>query len=170
MLDQSSFAKIQVTVCKQVLPFEQQFPGLFLLSLRPFCETLGVQSLKTLPFEDLLLVSTAFMGISTAQVLELHKQMGTLEDPRMQFSKVHCGHYCCWQLGMWCQFHENMSPHAVYLDTGTSMHIDGAEQSNSDLLCGVDWTLYIILTELPHLHRVTLLKGVLCFLSCAIFA
>ena len=31
MLDQSSFAQIQVTVCKQVFPFEQQLPGLFLL-------------------------------------------------------------------------------------------------------------------------------------------
>ena len=31
VFDQSSFAQVQVTACKQVLPFEQQLSGLFLL-------------------------------------------------------------------------------------------------------------------------------------------
>ena len=42
VLGQSSFAQIQVAVCKQMLPFEQQLPGLFLLSLRPLFEALEV--------------------------------------------------------------------------------------------------------------------------------
>ena len=48
MLDQNSFAQIYVIVHKQVLPFEQQLLSLFLLWLRPFCETLEVQSLQDL--------------------------------------------------------------------------------------------------------------------------
>ena len=42
MLDQSSFAQVQVAAQKQVFPFEQQFSGLFLLSFRPFLEALEI--------------------------------------------------------------------------------------------------------------------------------
>ena len=42
MLDQSSSAQIQVTVCKQVFSFEQQLPGLFLLWLRLLGKALEV--------------------------------------------------------------------------------------------------------------------------------
>ena len=36
MFSQGSFAQIQVIVCKQVLPFEQQLPGLVIWSPRSF--------------------------------------------------------------------------------------------------------------------------------------
>ena len=76
--------------------------------------------------------------------------------PRMQLS-IGCSQYhCCWQLGTWHQFHEYMDLHAVSFDTGIGMHTYCAEQWYSDLLCSVDWTSYVIKTELPHLHRVTI--------------
>ena len=46
MLDQSSFAQVQVTAYKQVFPFEQQFPGLFLFQFGPILEALEVQGLQ----------------------------------------------------------------------------------------------------------------------------
>ena len=79
--------------------------------------------------------------------------------PWMQFSIGCCGHHCCWQLGTLHWFHESMNPNGVSLDTGASLHIDCAEWQNSDLLCGADWTFYVVQTELTHLHRVTLLRG-----------
>ena len=46
MLDQSSFAQVQVTAHKQVFPFEQQFSSLFLLQFKPLLEALEIQGLQ----------------------------------------------------------------------------------------------------------------------------
>ena len=46
VFDQSSFTQVQITVCKQVFPFQQQLSGLLLLWFRPFFETLDVQGLQ----------------------------------------------------------------------------------------------------------------------------
>ena len=46
MFDQSSFTQVQVTVGKQMFPFEQQFSGLFLLRFRPLPKALEVQGLQ----------------------------------------------------------------------------------------------------------------------------
>ena len=43
---QSSFTEVQITVCKQVLPFEQQLSGLLLLWFGSFFETLEAQGLQ----------------------------------------------------------------------------------------------------------------------------
>ena len=103
VFDQGSFAQIQVTVCKQVLPFEQKLPGLLLLQFWPFMETLKVQGLQDPSFlwfgirllgvlfgwttggtcfAGTTCPTTAFVGICIVQVLKLHRQIGTLEDPR----------------------------------------------------------------------------------------
>ena len=42
MFSQSSFTQIQVAVCEQMLPFEQQLLGLFLLWLRLLIKALEV--------------------------------------------------------------------------------------------------------------------------------
>ena len=165
MLDQSSFAQIKVTVCKQVFPFEQQLPSLFLLWFRPFCETLEVQSLQNPSFWCFVthlfsspgwvdhwwclvgrnnLSNPGFCGYFHDMDTQVVQADGYPQGSRMQFSIGCHGHHCCWQLGTWCWFHENMNPHAVSFDTGTSMHIDCAEWWNSDLLCGADWTFNII--------------------------
>ena len=88
--------------------------------------------------------------------------------PRMLLSTGCSQCHCCWQLGTWCQFPEYMDPHAMSFDTGIGMQTNCAERQYSDLLCGVDWTSYIIKTELPHLHRFTLRGGMtyLCFHPC----
>ena len=126
MLDQSSFAKIQVTVHKQVLPFEQQLPSLFLLWFQAILWDFGgTKASKTYPFEALVSClfhspswvdhwwvlgwqettcpTMAFVGISMAQVhSSCARQRGTHQGPRMQFPIGCCGHHCCWQLGSLC--------------------------------------------------------------------
>ena len=102
MLGQSSFAQIQVTVCKQMLPFEQQPLACFCSdsghSVRPWRS----KASKTHPFDAVLHVSLvvlvrwttggtwlaemtcptmAVVGISMAHVLKLHRQIGNLEEP-----------------------------------------------------------------------------------------
>ena len=48
VLNQSSFAQVQVTALKQVFPFEPQFSGLFLLQFGPLLEALEAQGLQDL--------------------------------------------------------------------------------------------------------------------------
>ena len=140
MFDQSSFAHIQVTVCKQVFPFEQQLPSPFLLWLRPFCETSEVQSLQDPSFWCFItclfgssgwvdhqwylvgmdnLPNHSFCRYFCSMGTQVAQADGYPWRPRMQFSIGCHGHHCCQHLGTWCQFHENMNPHAVSFDTGT---------------------------------------------------
>ena len=157
------FAHVQVTVCKQVFPFEQQFPGLFLLWLWPlFWDLGGPEAPKIHPLCDLLCISsevlvgvdplagtwlagttcptTAFAGISMVWVLKLLQADRYPWGPWMELP-IGCGQYhCCWQLGTWCQFHEYMYPHAAFCDTGIGMHTYCAEQwySDSSVVCGLN--------------------------------
>ena len=77
----------------------------------------------------------------------------------MQLSLGGCQHNCCRQLGTWCQFHEYMELYAVSFDTGICLHVYCAKWEYGDLPCGVDWAFNVIEAELPHLHGVTLCRG-----------
>ena len=79
--------------------------------------------------------------------------------PRMQLSTGNCWYHCFWQLGTWHWFHEHMDPHTVSFGTGIGMYAHCAEWQYSDLLCGADWTSYVIKTKFLHLHGVTLRGG-----------
>ena len=102
VFNQNSLAQVQVTVCKQVLPFEQH-------SLACFCSDSGhswrpwrSRASKTHPFQVCYLTflevlvgwtisgtwlagttcpTTVFVGISMVWALKLHREIGTLEDP-----------------------------------------------------------------------------------------
>ena len=59
IFDQSSFAQVQVPAGKQVLPFEQQLSGLFLLRFRPLSEALELQGLQE---SSSLAIAIGFLG------------------------------------------------------------------------------------------------------------
>ena len=103
MLDQSSFAQVQVTAGKQVFPFGQQLSGLFLLQFRPLLEALEVPGLQDLSLLGLVigfigspcwedywwhLVGRGYLSkhslveISMESAPKLCRQMDTLDDPR----------------------------------------------------------------------------------------
>ena len=132
MLDQSSFAQVQVVACKQVFPFEQQFSGLFLLWFGPLFEALEVQGLQD---PSLLGFVIGFFGsphwedhwwhlvcrccLSNHSLGGHFHGMGTYVaqtnrypwEPQMWFPIGHHQYYHCRQLGTWHQFCEHVSPH-----------------------------------------------------------
>ena len=112
VFDQTSFAQVQVTMCNRCSHLSSN-------SLACFCSHMGhswrpwrSRASKTHTFWGLwvdtleVLVgwttsgtwlagatcpTTAFAGISTVQVLKLHRQIGTLEDPRRNSPQVTIG-------------------------------------------------------------------------------
>ena len=103
MLDQSSFAQVQVTGGKRVFPFEQQLSGLSCSSSDHLLRPWRSRASKTHPFWGLLLDSSevlirritsgiwlaeatcptrVLVGISTEWAPKLCRQIGTLEDCR----------------------------------------------------------------------------------------
>ena len=170
---QSSFAQVQVTACKHVLPFEHQLSGLLLLWFGPFFGTFEVQGLQDpslLGFVAWLLRSPGWVDYQWhlvgrgnlsnhslcgdfhsmgAQVVQTDRYPG---GPQMQLSIGHCQYHHCRQLGTWHRFCEYMEPHTVSFDTGIGMHTYCVEWGYGDLLYGVDWAFKVIKAELPHLH------------------
>ena len=148
MLDQSSFAQVKVTACKQVFLFEQQFSGLLLLWFGPFFKALEVQGLQDPSLLGFQFGTSGCPGWKnywwylvgrgnqpshslcgnfhdmSAQVVETDRYP---RGPQMQFSVGHHRYYCCGQLGTWHWFHEHMDLHTVYFDTQFGVHTNCAE-------------------------------------------
>ena len=89
-------------------------------------------------------LSTVLAGISTAWVLRLCRQTGTLEEPGHSSTLVAVGTTAAGNWGLSTSSSEDMDLHAVSPGTGVGLHIDSAKWWNSDLLFGVNRTFDII--------------------------